>query len=1028
MLRRPLLSTDFFFSFQKAVGSDPKAFESYLKLIYSDPLLQHALYLASPALHQQVLQLLNNELQSGKEDLLKTLYKYLIRMSTRCTPFGLFAGYSLGVFAANTRIQFKSENSLELQTRLDAVISRQFVNQILKSPQVISQLKFFPNSSLYKIMDSYRYVERGADGKSLGLSAIKSSQYLVKVLAHAKDGRTKAELHEVLLQDKIGKKTAKAFINSLLESELLVSSFEMNATGEDYLERLENMLRNMTGADEHLMMIANIQMLVKSSSTPAVVQQALKAQFDKAELKAIDKSFLHTDLAFQTSSCQISRSTADILASEIQELSFLASETGNPDLAEFANRLFSNFGNKPVPLLPALDPASGIGYGTLQATVSSNLALLTGLSDPESKETIKKSDTLLSRLQNKILEKTRETDCMAYQISPSDIASFNDEIPTHLPESFYVFGSVISSSESDFKKGEFMFDLKAVAGPSALNLMSRFAQSDTDLKNQLEDAARLEDAHNPDVILAEICHVPSAHVLKVVNRPSLRSYEIPYLSHSSLPKNYQIQACELLVSSPDGKEIILSCKRLNKRIIPRLTSAHYYANGLPFYRFLCELARQSDSANPGWDWGRFVQESFLPRTTYKHLILQKASWRLEWNEFEVVMAQGEDQLLGWAAFADSRKLPRYFQIRQGDNELLIDGQSIFSLRLLEDCLKKSSPLILTEFLETERQGFLTEKNSFLANEIVIPFLNPRQRSARESAVKTKTSQSVFPLGSRWLYVKLYCSEQASDFLLSEIIAPFCDAQLKRNSLVKWFFIRYYDPKPHLRVRFDLNQSGLSWNNFLSAFQRTIKPHLDSGLVSSFVTDQYLREIGRYNHLPYETMETLFFEDSCRVSRSLPFLIEHQDTDLRWLVALKGCDSLLSTAGLTVHEKYALIERLHQVFSAEFNASVDDQIVLNQKYRLHRKRISFILNPENDQVNGMEPFSKHFDAFSKVIRNSFTTGDSTLHDNLILTAAHLMHLFLNRWFNTSHRKQEWIMYHFLKKYYDTVLNLEKTAKK
>ncbi|GLU57359.1 hypothetical protein Dfri01_68200 [Dyadobacter frigoris] len=971
-------------------------------------------------------RLLNGELENGKEELLKTLYKYLIRMSTRCTPFGLFAGYSLGVISGNTIIRFDEENSLDVHTRLDAEICRRLVNQIIESPMLSSQLKFFPNTSIYQIMDSYRYIERQADGKTLGLSAIKSSRYLAGLLDHAKGGRTLEELNAVLWHCKVGKKTAKTFVNSLIESQFFVSRFEMNAAGEHYLERIEKELKTMTGSEEHLEMIAKIQTLVKSGSATSIIQQSLTSLLEKSGLKAPDRSFLQTDLAFRTSACEISRGTVDLLASEIQELALLISETKNPDLAVFAKRLFSQFGSKPVPLLPALDPASGIGYGTLQPAVSSSLTLLTGLTESAVKEVSKHNDTPLSKLQKKILEMSKESGSIAYALTAEDILSFENGEPASLPESFYVFGSIISSTESDFDKGEFIFDLKAVAGPSALNLMSRFAQSDDDLKEQLENAARLEEAQNPDVIFTEICHVPSAEVLKVASRPSLWSYEIPYLSHSSLPPTNQIQPSELLVSSPDGRQIMLGCERLGKRIIPRLNSAHYYADGLPFYRFLCELAQQSDSASLDWDWNNFSTEMLIPRITYKHLILQKASWQLNWNEFETAMSDRGDQLSAWAAFAGNRKLPRYFQIQKGDNELLIDGQSIFSLQILEDALRKGSPLTLTEYLETEGRGFLSEKSSCLASEVIIPFLNPRQKPAKASPVKVQDAQAVFHLGSEWLYVKLYCSEQAGDFLLSEIIAPLCDGLHSRGELTKWFFIRYYDPKPHLRVRLNLTTSQISWSSLLEALQEKIQPYLENGLISAFKIDQYAREIDRYNLLPYEKMESIFFVDSDLVCNSLRMLAQHKDPDLRWLLALRGCESILNGAGLSSLEKFAIIKRLHSDFSQEFNTAATDMILLDQKYRTYRKRIISFIDQNKDVENDISVFTKNFDELSDCIHLIFSK-EVTFRGDKIDTAAHLMHLFLNRWFNQIHRKQEWIIYHFLKKYYDMVLNLEKMKK-
>jgi hypothetical protein len=93
VLRRPLLSKNLLFEFHRITAQDPSAFEATILAIFSDPLLLEALQLASPELYLATLQLLQNGAVSGKQKLLLTLYKYLIRLCYRCTPFGLFAGY-----------------------------------------------------------------------------------------------------------------------------------------------------------------------------------------------------------------------------------------------------------------------------------------------------------------------------------------------------------------------------------------------------------------------------------------------------------------------------------------------------------------------------------------------------------------------------------------------------------------------------------------------------------------------------------------------------------------------------------------------------------------------------------------------------------------------------------------------------------------------------------------------------------------------------------------------------------------------
>ena len=58
----------------------------------------------------------------------------------------------------------------------------------------------------------------------------------------------------------------------------------------------------------------------------------------------------------------------------------------------------------------------------------------------------------------------------------------------------------------------------------------------------------------------------------------------------------------------------------------------------------------------------------------------------------------------------------------------------------------------------------------------------------------------FSPGSEWIYLKIYCGVKTSDIILQETITPLIADLKKQNLIEKWFFIRYNDPKPHLRFR------------------------------------------------------------------------------------------------------------------------------------------------------------------------------------------------------------------------------------
>jgi len=86
VVRTPTLP---FNKLESIIGSCARLHESL-----SDKVIQEAIYIASPTLYKEITKVLDGTTINRKEKL-RVLYsatRYIARMSTRCTPFGLFTG------------------------------------------------------------------------------------------------------------------------------------------------------------------------------------------------------------------------------------------------------------------------------------------------------------------------------------------------------------------------------------------------------------------------------------------------------------------------------------------------------------------------------------------------------------------------------------------------------------------------------------------------------------------------------------------------------------------------------------------------------------------------------------------------------------------------------------------------------------------------------------------------------------------------------------------------------------------------
>lgn len=1027
VLRRPLLPKDLLYNFHQSTCEDPQAFEAELLAIFSDPLLLEGLQLASMELYDATLQLLQTRTVSGKQKLLMSLYKYLVRLCCRCTPFGLFAGYFPVGISNKTDIEFLSL-PLQRHRRLDHRILGAIKDLILKNPRYANQLRFYPNTSLYKLGDTLRFVQRlpNHDAAGFSLNEVAGHPVLDELLQKAQSGLLLSELMAFLTGVNLSKANAWAYVKSLVDSQLLVSGIEMNITGPDYLRLLIARTGQLEGSGALVKKLRKLEKGLVENRTFKNLDQ----QLGKLLPGHTNTPCIQTDLCFRTQNAAFSQKTIDYLRARIAKMGRLCKAGQSQDLALFARDLNARYGQQQVPLLKALDYDYGVGYGELKNEIQRSSSLLAGLEFPIATQTDSEAtDPLTEAVFLDYM--ARNAHCI--QLTDQMLNPDSNAVAS-LPESFYLLGSLITASQQALDNADFLFELKALSGPSAANLLTRFSVADASLRNQIANIIQTEQMRRPDVIFAEIVHIANLRDANVTARAAFRDFEICFLASGGA--QHKLGLCDLTVSSDDGKKLSLHSTKYQKEVIPVLSCAHNYSQGLPIYRFLCELASQHSTALY-WDWGRFSNSPFLPRVQYEKLVISKASWQLRPDELAALKTlqkknslSSQDPLrVWWKEIKGKRRLPRYFTVGNHDNQLLIDSEHPISLALLAQILKKDGSLRLTENLEEPFKGMLEDEGKHFSSEIIIPFANHQNPVASSTPPKPSLENPAraFMLTSSWLYVKIYCSPGLSDQIITGQLGPLSEKLISSKVIDKWFYIRYQDPKPHIRVRFYHPSKSEFWVQVLQELDQALAPLVQTGAVSGMQTDIYQREPERYGAQYYEQIESLFHLDSQTVYRCLCLLSAPSNPDLPWLAAIQGADALLSALGLDPYQKNALIQALDEQFSDEQDAQGHLTIIINRNYRLHRAEIASVLDWAGSQAE-VAPFQDFFEARSikiKALLAPILTDDPQFSEQL---APHLLHLFLNRWFSSQHRTQEFVVYKYLKNYYVTLLKNRDFSKK
>jgi len=105
----------------------------------------------------------------------------------------------------------------------------------------------------------------------------------------------------------------------------------------------------------------------------------------------------------------------------------------------------------------------------------------------------------------------------------------------------------------------------------------------------------------------------------------------------------------------------------------------------------------------------------------------------------------------------------------------------------------------------------------------------------------------FILGDNWLYYKIYTGAKTADILISIVILPTVEKLFTNQLISKWSFLRYHDPKYHIRVRFFLPDTK-NIGSVIIIIKEILKLPFDERLIWKVQADIYNREIERYGKI------------------------------------------------------------------------------------------------------------------------------------------------------------------------------------
>lgn len=1035
LLRTPAFSVSEIIAFNNRNPSNEEAI-AFLGELLKNKYFSESIYIASPEFYEQVMGWNRNSLnRKDQEKMLLSLYKYFIRMCSRCTPYGLFAGCTMGAIADTTTIQLEGLEKSRRNVRLDMNYVSEIVDYLLNIDEVKENSLFYPNSSIYRIAEKYRYLEYSIINKQrmYYLTEVAVNPYLEKILELAKQGATIHSIITALCHDEeVTHEEAAEFTEQLIQSQLLIPEFELMITGDEFFDLLLDKLKTFPGSQYWLRPFQMVNKILKVPTQSIADYMQIGRLLRPVLPNTSAKDLIQVDMFNTAVQNELSSSFINDLTKRFEKLYTINFLAESADLQEFRNAFIERYESREVPLMDALDPETGIGYGKQNSHNTDYTPLIDDINFINPIDEKWEWTAMRNFQMNKIVEASAKQ-LEEIQLSDTDINQMAAP-STNMPDSLYIHGLITAGN--DHEKDEPDFVLISNIGPSGASLLGRFCHGDKELSKNVCKYLKEEELHHPDYIYAEIVHLPQSRVGNILMRPFLREYEIVYLGNSVLAADKQIRIDDLLISIRNG-EIILRSKQFGKRVIPRLTTAHAYANGnLSVYKFLCDLQFQNLMPGVRWNWGPLGSLPYLPRVRYKNIILSRRTWSLNKKDFENEKNTNKDQII--SKLTDTIKksgIPKYVLLVEGDNELLLDTDCQLSLKLLAEHVVKRNMTALVEFFNTPEKCIVNGAGGPYVGEFILPLIKEPAKEKvplpNYASPYNTACERIFIPGSEWLYLKIYCGTITSEKILTEVIKPFCENLLASGDIDKWFFIRYYDPQPHIRIRFHNAEDA----DFINKIQQELYPVLDSyvksNLVFNYQADTYVREIERYSPEAMTLSEDLFFLDSMAVVGFIDSIEGQEGETLRWLYAIKGIDMLLDDFKCTTAHKLEILSELQYSFFNEFGASQSLKRLLDNKYRASMKAIAEVLSENPLQFESLAETEQLLSLFAQrslqaqpVIDQVLSIAENKDRNYIKNLLFSYIHMFLNRLFISNQRKHEMVIYHYLKKYYTSKIAQDK----
>ncbi|WP_051879132.1 lantibiotic dehydratase [Streptomyces sp. NRRL B-24720] len=805
-----------------------------------------------------------------------SLTRYMLRATGRPTPFGLQAG--VAPLTAGPRAKSVISGPGTKNVRLDAGWFDAKVSGWLVEPRIRHAVQLVANNLCF-IRDG-RLVLPYARSETAGQEvSVRHTLFVKWVLARTAQPTVWADLLDDAEQTfaEVPRQQLDGLIAKLVQNEFVLTSLSPNTLDDAFLSEVHRILAQ---CPEELVALREIEVALAAFGD-AAVGEGIARWRQATELGAVAQ----VDLSMAAE--------ATVPPPVIKEIERYATTLWNmtPEtptyshMREYREAFMDKYGEHgAVRLSDLVDPHVGLGFprGYENPRVSRDARLAAYEDTGKAPRDVARAERMGRLIQQGMLSAEREI-----TLSPSDVTALSVEKDFPPPPSLELTFQMLAPSTESLDTGDFQLVASPMIGSGTAGAsMGRFA-SLVGIEDEMSQLAEASVAGGG--MVAQITFRPrNPRTLNVIQVPDITPYEIPVGQFHEASSPRHIDWRDLIIAA-DGRRLRVIHEGTGQEvhpIVPHMLNVEHQAPNVA--RFLAEIRHSGDPrALQIWDWSGFVSAPWLPRVRLGKVILSPLSWRpsIDMRDSVHSPSQWEEAVECWRAEA---AVDDCVCVTRADMTYEIDLRDPFHRELLRRDVAKGHVKVTESIRKLGELGWSGGR----ANEIVVPLLGTPGAAEQEpvpSSVPAVTPVVHHSPGGDWFYAQVLAVPETHD----DVICAFDDMMRKATDVVdKWYFLRFFSPEPHLRLRAKTLHAGA-----VPQLLQALEELRAQRMIREFRLCSYEPEIVRYGGPDAnEPAEQIFCLDSQTVAAQLRLLRTGATSMGRELMATANYAMLLDSLG------------------------------------------------------------------------------------------------------------------------------------